>query len=275
VLLKHARSAFVSQDRIDEQWRDLGYTLRPEFHRACVENDRFARLLESLGVTVEWMPDRDAGIDSLYTRDASLVTDAGVIPARMGKPARRSEPDDHAAALAALGLSIAGRIEEPGSLEGGDVTWLSPDKIAVGRGYRTNRAGIDQLEQLLGDEVDLLEVPLPHWKGPHDVFHLMSVISPIAPDLALVYSPLLPVPFREALLDGGFSLVEVPDDEFESLGGNVLAVAPRVAVAVAGNPLTRRRLEAAGVEVHLYEGDEISLKGCGGPTCLARTLERE
>jgi N-dimethylarginine dimethylaminohydrolase len=155
------------------------------------------------------------------------------------------------------------------------VTWLSPDKVAVGRGYRTNRAGIDQLDRLLGDEVELLEVPLPHWKGPDDVFHLMSVISPIAHDLALVYSPLLPVPFREALLDGGFSLVEVPDEEFESLGGNVLAVAPRVAVAVAGNPLTRRRLEAAGVEVHVYQGGEISLKGCGGPTCLARTLERE
>jgi N-dimethylarginine dimethylaminohydrolase len=274
VLLKHAREAFVSQDRIDAQWRDLGYTHRPEFNRACIESDGFAALLESLGVAVEWMPDHDAGMDSLYTRDASLVTDVGAITARMGKPARRSEPADHAAALAALGLSIAGRIDEPGTLEGGDVTWLSRDLVAVGRGYRTNRAGIDELGRLLGDGIELLEVPLPHWKGPDDVFHLMSVISPIDDDLALVYSPLLPVPFRETLLWRGFSLVEVPDDEFESLGGNVLAVAPRVAVAVEGNPETRRRLEAAGAEVHLYEGSEISLKGCGGPTCLTRTLER-
>jgi N-dimethylarginine dimethylaminohydrolase len=145
----------------------------------------------------------------------------------------------------------------------------------VGRGYRTNDEGIEQLRALLADGVDeLLVVPSPHWNGPTDVFHLMSVISPLADDLALVYSPLLPVPFRQGLLARGFELVEVPDDEFDSMGCNVLALAPRVALAVEGNPETRRRMEQAGVQVHTFEGEEISAKGCGGPTCLTRPLER-
>ena len=146
--------------------------------------------------------------------------------------------------------------------------------LAVGRGYRTNDEGIRQLQALLGSDVEVVVVPLPHWQGPSDVFHLMSMISPLADDLALVYSPLLPVPFREDLLARGIELVEVPAEEFDSMGCNVLAVAPRVAVAMEGNPETRRRMEAAGVEAHLYSGAEISAKGCGGPTCLTRPLER-
>jgi N-dimethylarginine dimethylaminohydrolase len=160
-------------------------------------------------------------------------------------------------------------------LEGGDFLWLDEATAVVGRGYRTNDEGIEQLEILLADTADdLVVVPLPHWKGPSDVFHLMSVISPIDHDLALVYSPLLPVPFREFLLHRGVSLVEVPDEEFESMGCNVLAVAPRVCLVVEGNPVTRRRLEDAGAQVHAYSGEEISLPGCGGPTCLTRPLLR-
>jgi N-dimethylarginine dimethylaminohydrolase len=154
------------------------------------------------------------------------------------------------------------------------VTWLDPDTLAVGRGYRTSEAAIARLAELLPD-VDVVRVALPHWRGPGDVFHLMSMLSPLAEDLALVYAPLLPVPFREVLLDRGIRLVEVPHEEFETQGCNVLAVAPRVAVALDGNPETRRRMEAAGVEVHVYQGREISVKGCGGPTCLTRPLERQ
>jgi N-dimethylarginine dimethylaminohydrolase len=121
----------------------------------------------------------------------------------------------------------------------------------------------------------LVAVPLPHWKGPSDVFHLMSMISPIDSDLALVYAPLLPVPFMELLLDRGIRLVEVPVEEFDSMGCNVLTVAPRVCVMVEGNPLTRRRLEREGAEVHIYPGGDISLPGDGGPTCLTRPLLRE
>ncbi len=161
-------------------------------------------------------------------------------------------------------------------MEGGDVAWVGPGTLAVGRGYRTNEEGIRQLGDLVGDAADeILVVPLPHWKGPADVFHLMSIFSPLDDDLALVYSPLLPVPFRETLLERGLSLVEVPDAEFASMGCNVLAVRPRVVVALEGNPETRRRLAAAGVEVQTYTGDEISMKGSGGPTCLTRPLERQ
>lgn len=274
VVLKHARDAFQSPQRIGEQWRALHYLGPPDFDEACRESDGFAGLLEDLGVGVEWMPADDVGMDSLYVRDASIVTDRGPILCRMGKRARAEEPSRHGLEYAALGLSVLGAIEGAGTVEGGDVTWLSPTCLAVGRGYRTNREGIDQLRSLVPAEVELLEVPLPHWKGPDDVFHLMSVLSPLADDLLLVYSPLLPVPFRDSLLDRGFGLVEVPEAEFDSMGCNVLAVSPRVAVAVEGNPETRRRMEAAGVEVHTYAGAEISQKGCGGPTCLTRTLER-
>jgi N-dimethylarginine dimethylaminohydrolase len=169
---------------------------------------------------------------------------------------------------------VVGGVEPPGTLEGGDAVWLSRDTLAVGRGKRTNAEGIAQIAALLPG-VDVLTVPLPDWSGPGDVFHLMSVLSPLADDLALVYPPLLPDAFRDELRSRGFSFVEVPEAELDTQGPNVLAVAPRVAVALEGNPETRRRMKAAGVEVHTYRGEEISKKGCGGPTCLTRPLERE
>jgi N-dimethylarginine dimethylaminohydrolase len=275
VLLKHARSALVDPEAVARQWKSLNYLDAPDFDAACRESDAFAQLLGGLGVDVVWTGADDNGLDSIYVRDASVVCDRGAILCSMGKAARRTEPAALADDYATLGVPVVGRIQGEGRLEGGDFTWLGPRTAAVGEGYRTNREGIAQLEALLADTVDeLLVVPLPHWKGPADVFHLMSVISPLDDDLALVYSPLLPVPFRNTLLERGFELVEVPDEEFDSMGCNVLAVAPRVAVAMDGNPETRRRMEAAGVAVHTYAGAEISAKGCGGPTCLTRPLER-
>lgn len=273
VLMKHPRDAFVSPQRIAEQWQPLSYTGPPDYDEACREADALAALLERLGATVDWMSADDIGLDSVYARDASLVSNAGAILACMGKGARSAEPDAVGREYADLGVHVLGSIEQPGTLEGGDVTWLGDETLAVGRGYRTNAEGIAQLRALLGEDVEVIEVPLPHWKGAGDVFHLMSMLSPLAEDLLLVYSPLLPVPFREQLLSRGFELVEVPDDEFE-MGCNVLAAAPRVAVALEGFPETCRRMEAAGVAVHAYSGGEISAKGHGGPTCLTRTLER-
>jgi N-dimethylarginine dimethylaminohydrolase len=273
VLMKHPRDAFFSQARIAEQWQALGYSGPPDFDAACREADALAALLERLGATVDWMPANDVGLDSVYARDASLVSNAGTILARMGKGPRSAEPEAVGREYPELGMHVLGSIEQPGTLEGGDVTWLGDDTLAVGRGYRTNAEGIAQLRALLGEDVEVIEVPLPHWKGPGDVFHLMSMLSPLAEDLLLVYSRLLPVPFREQLLSRGFELVNVPDDEFE-MGCNVLAAAPRVAVALEGFPETCRRMEAAGVEVHTYSGAEISARGHGGPTCLTRTLER-
>ncbi len=273
VALKHAREAFESQQVIDDQWRELGYLERPEYDRACREYDAFAALLEEVGAHLEWVDDRGVGMDSIYVRDAAVISDRGAIACRMGKAARQSEPEPLIVRLADTGIAKLGAIEDGGALEGGDVTWLSPDVLAVGRGYRTNQSGVDQLSKLL-PHVTVCPVPLPHWKGEDDVFHLMSILSPLDERLLLVYSPLMPVPFRERLLAEGFRFVEVPPEEFESQGCNVLATGPSVAVALDGNPETKRRMEAAGVEVHTFVGQEISLKGCGGPTCLTRPLER-
>jgi N-dimethylarginine dimethylaminohydrolase len=193
----------------------------------------------------------------------------------MGKPQRAWEPAAQGAAFKTWDIPVIGEIRKPGRLEGGDVVWLDQRTIAVGRGYRTNDEGIRQLREILGDSVDeLVVVPLPHWQGPADVFHLMSIVSPVARDLAVVYSPLMPVPFRERLLNLGMKLVEVPDEEFASMGANVLAIAPRRCVMVAGSPRTRTLLEQAGAEVLVYTGKEISLKGGGGPTCLTRPIQR-
>ena len=218
---------------------------------------------------------KPVGLDSLYARDASIVCDKGVILCNMGKAARRTEPNVQGAALRSSNIPIHGTITGEGRVEGGDVVWLDERTLAVGRGYRTNDEGIRQLGVLLQGCVDeLIVVPLPHWHGPADVFHLMSILSPIDHDLALVYSPLMPVPFRETLVARGIELVEVPDAEFETMGCNVLAVAPRKCIMIAGNPETRRRLESAGAEVHEFEGQEICLKGGGGPTCLTRPIQR-
>ena len=263
----------MGPETIAAEWRDLNFTAAPDFARAVDQSDAFIAQLRRLGADVHRLPPADGvGLDSIYVRDAAVVSDRGVILCRMGKAQRSGEPAAQEAPLRALGYEIAGRIQPPGCLEGGDVAWLDAHTLAVGRGYRTNDAGIAQLRALLGDSVDVIVVPLPHWRGPGDVFHLMSIVSPVDRDLAVVYSPLMPVPFREYLIGRRIRLVEVPDDEFESMGANVLAVAPRRCLMVAGNPTTRRRLEHAGAEVLEYDGSEISLKGGGGPTCLTQPM---
>jgi N-dimethylarginine dimethylaminohydrolase len=277
VLIKHARDAFVSQETIDAEWRDLGFTSPPDFDLTLKEYDGFLDAIGRAGAQVEALPTA-AGLtlDSIYVRDASVISDRGAILCRMGKPQRAGEPDALQTFLRTLGIPVLGSIQPPGRLEGGDVVWLGPRTLAAGRGYRSNAEGIRQLRHLLADAVDeVVAVELPHWRGPGDVFHLMSIISPIDRDLAVVYSPLMSISFRERLLEDGMTLIEVPDEEFESMGANVLALGPRRSVMVAGNSRTRARLERAGVEVVEYAGREISLKGGGGPTCLTRPLERD
>ena len=172
-------------------------------------------------------------------------------------------------------MAILGAIQAPGTLEGGDVAWLNEKILAVGHTYRTNLEGIRQLKALLAPHgVEVIVADLPHYKGVQDVFHLMSILSPVDKDLAVVYSPLMPIRFRNLLLDMGYTLLEVPEDEFESMGCNVLAVGPRKCVMVEGNPKTKEALEKAGCEVFTYQGQEISVKGGGGPTCLTRPLLR-
>ncbi len=276
LLIKHVRDAFVSEEAINNQWRELGYTGRPDLGRAIDEYDRFVNLLGSFGIQVHFLPRSDnVGLDSLYARDAAIPCEKGMILCNMGKAQRRGEPGLEGGAFGEMGIPVHGAITGDGRIEGGDVAWIDRRTLAVGRGYRTNDEGIRQLRRLLDDCIDeLLVVPLPHWRGPADVFHLMSILSPIDRDLALVYSPLMPVPFREALLSRGIQLVEVPDGEFDTMGCNVLAVAPRKCIVLAGNPRTRQRLEAAGAQVHELVGGEICAKGAGGPTCLTRPVVR-
>ena len=293
LVLKHARDAFVSQAAIDAQWRALNFTAPPDFHIAVGQYDRFAEAAASAGAEVHFLPQSESvGLDSIYVRDASIVCTGGVVLCSMGKALRQTEPEAQARMYRSLGERVLGSIALPARLEGGDVAWLDSKTLAVGRGYRTNDAGIAQLRALLDrpamnagpaeapiheagpSATELVVVPLPHWRGMNDVFHLMSFLSPVDRDLAVVYSPLMPVSFREWLLERGLTLVEVPDDEFDTMGANVLAIAPRHCVMVAGNPVTRRRLERAGAHVVEYDGSEISLKGGGGPTCLTRPLRR-
>jgi N-dimethylarginine dimethylaminohydrolase len=274
LLLKHPRQAWRSPEAVRDQWRALGYTTEPDFDRACDEYDRFVETLRRSVPEVRFLPgDAGTGLDSIYVRDAACAAPRGIVLARMGKELRRGEPRAVGRFCAEAGWPVVGEILEPGTLEGGDVAWLDEKTVAVGHGYRTNAEGIRQLRELVaGDGCEVIEVPLPHWKGPDDVFHLMSVLSPVDEAKLLVYSRLLPVPFRRSLLDRGFALLEVPEAEFATMGGNVLALAPGKCLALAGNPRTAALLEKAGIEVLTYEGAEISVKGAGGPTCLTRPL---
>jgi N-dimethylarginine dimethylaminohydrolase len=277
VVVKHPRDAFIDWPTIARQWEALRFTAPPDLDRAAREHDRFVDALQRVGAEVHLLPrDKETTLDSIYVRDASIACAKGVILCSMGKPQRAGEPGAQGRAFRAgvAKTEIRGTIDPPGRLEGGDVVWLDPRTLVVGRGYRTNAHGIAQLRALLGVEVNIVEVPLPHWRGREDVMHLMSLISPVDHDLAVVYSPLLPVPFREWLLERGMRLIEVPDDEFETMATNVLALAPKRCLMLNGNPRTRAALEHAGCEVVDYEGTEISVKGAGGPTCLTRPLER-
>jgi N-dimethylarginine dimethylaminohydrolase len=276
LLLKSVHDAFQDQASIDRQWQALNYIDKPDFGRAVDEYEAFVDLLSQFDIEISYSSsDQATGLDSIYVRDTSLVCDKGVILCNMGKAARQAEPQAISSVFTTMDVPILGVIEGDGHVEGGDVAWLNERTLAIAEGYRTNAAGITQLRDYLGGYIDELVVaPLPHWQGPGDVFHLMSTLSPIDADLCLVYSPLLTVPFRNRLLDLGFDLVEVPAEEFDSMACNVLAIAPRQCIMLDGNPITRRRLEDAGAEVFVYKGDEISKKGCGGPTCLTRPLLR-
>lgn len=275
VLVRHPRDAFIDQAQLDAQWQALNFLQVPDFGQACADADAFIELLQRAGARVLQLPaDPRLSIDAIYARDAALVCDRGVILASMGKANRLQEPDVLADYLANNDIPVAGRISGSGKVEGGDVAWVDRHTLAVAQGYRTNAEGIRQLSAIVGPEVEVVVVPLPHWNGPGDVLHLMSFFSPVGNGIAVVYSRLMPVPFRELLLERGYHLIEVPDSEYDSLGCNVLAIAPKVVLLAEGNPQVAAALRAAGCEVLEFAAREISWKGSGGPTCLTRPLRR-
>ncbi len=249
-----------------------GFLHACDLETAQREHAAFVELLASLGTTVNLLDRELDSPDLLYTFDPLLVTDRGAIPLRPGKPNRRPEPAALEEWTAARGIPTVGRIEAPGTIEGGDTLWLRPDLFCIGRTLRTNQAGADQLAALVGGDVRVFDVP--YWRGPAELIHLMSVISPIADDLAVVFLPLLPVGLWQLLQDLRYRLVEVPAEEFPTLGCNVLAVRPGVVIAADGNPRTAAAMAALGVEVHTYAATEIGMNGSGGPTCMTRPILR-
>jgi N-dimethylarginine dimethylaminohydrolase len=256
-------------------WKSCGWRSEPDPALAVEEHTGFRAELERAGASVEIGAARTPGNpDAIYAYDPVLMTDAGAVLLRPGKEGRRAEPAAVASDLAVAGIAIAGRMEAPATAEGGDLFWLDRSTLLAGRGYRTNGEGIAQLRTMLGEPVDVVEFDLPYFHGPDECLHLMSLVSPLDVDLVIAYLPMVPVRLLQILADRDVRVVEVPDDEFASMGANVLALGPRIALALAGNPETRRRLETAGVDVRTYVGTEISLKGEGGPTCLTQPLER-
>jgi dimethylargininase len=239
------------------------------------QHDQFCQLLADLGCDVEVAAATEEMVDATYVRDPGMVTGRGAVLFQMAKPARAAEPPLLGTALEAAGVPVIGRLTGPARADGGDIIWLDDRTLLVGRSYRTNVEGVRQIRGIMAaEDVVVGSADMPHDRGPAHVLHLMSVISPVADDLAVVYPPLAPVPLMEELAARGVRIVAVPAAEYETMACNVLAVRPGVVVMVAGNPRTRAALEAAGCEVHVYEGSEISLKGDGGPTCLTAPILR-
>jgi len=277
VFIKKAVAAFIEEAHVSKHWEALNYLGKPIIDKAFEEYEAFEKILKDNGAQIFYFPeDASVNMDSIYCRDASIATSKGMILCNMGKEGRKNEPAAQQKAYEANGIAVLGVITAPGTIEGGDVAWLDSKTLAVAHTYRTNEEGIKQVKALLHPiGVEVITVPMPHYKGPADVFHLMSVLSPVDTNLVVVYSPLIPIVFRNELIARGFKLVEVPESEFDSMGCNVLALAPGICLMVKGNPITKSRLEAAGCKVLEYEGAEISVKGGGGPTCLTRPILRE
>jgi len=234
------------------------------------EHDAFVDLLARLGVRVQFLEAEADTPDLLYTFDPLLIADRGAIPLRPGKLTRLDEPALLEAWTSAAGIPTLGRVEAPGTIEGGDTFWLRPDLLCIGRSLRTNDDGAQQLAALVGGDVRVFDVP----SRGSELVHLLSVISPVTDDLAVIYPPLLPPDLRQLLGELGIDTIPVPDDEYSTLACNVLAVRPGVLIMADGNPLTHRALEAAGCEVHTYPATEIGINGSGGPTCMTRPILR-
>jgi N-dimethylarginine dimethylaminohydrolase len=255
-------------------FESAGWLGTPDLERLRRQHAAFAELLAGLGVEVTVLPATDGLVDACFAYDPVLVTERGVVELRMAKPARLEEPARLVAALADLGVPLAGRLEDGAVADAGDMFWLDQRALAVARGYRTNAAAHEQLTSILAEEGAVVErFDLPHHHGPEKLLHLLSVVSPVADDLALVFEPLCPVPLLEALEERGIRRLHSNPDELELQGCNVLAVRPGVLVMADTAPQTRRTLERAGCEVHVYEASELNL-GEGGPTCLTQPVIR-
>lgn len=276
VLIKRPSEAFISQENLNNSYEKFRYFGCPDYEKSITEYRNFENIITENIENVYYLPKDDrTGLDSIYTHDPLKITQKGAIYFPMGKVLRSKEYEATEEILKSLGIPTLGYIKSPGKMEGGDVVWLDEKTVAIGRGYRTNDEGIRQFKELVKDFVDdFIIVPMPHGDGEDACLHLMSIISMVAEDLAVVYSKYMPVFFRELLITRGIKLIEVSDKEYDYLGSNVLALAPRVCVILDGNPEIKQKLLNEGCTVYAYEGHEMSYKGTGGPTCLTCPILR-
>ena len=277
LIMKSPLYAWKDTYNVKKYWKDLYFSAEPNFDKAVLQYNNLISIIKSFGIDILMLPNNDnTSLDSIYTHDAGIATSSGIIICNMGKKSRKSEPKALKDFLSDNNISVIGEIKYPGIIEGGDIIWINNRTMAVGEGYRTNKEGIRQLKEILGDEIDdLIRVPLPHWLGPESCLHLMSNVSPIDHNLYLIYPKLLPVKFIKYLKSLNIKLINVPDKEYESMACNVLSLAPKKCIMMSGNPITKKLLESNNVEVFTYDGSEISLKGAGGPTCLTRPIYRQ
>lgn len=276
VIVKHPKEAFISQEHLRSEWKKFNYISEPDYMKAQQEYEQFLSIIKKHVGHIEFLPvSENAGLDSLYAHDPVKFTKKGAMILKSGKKLRQPEAEIYKEFLQEKNIPILGELTGDAVADGGDLVWLDDRTLLIGRGYRTNDEAIRQIKEMTKEIVDeCIVVPLPHDQGEEECLHLMSFISIVDENLAVVYSRLMPVFLRQMLLKRGFQLVEVPDNEYQRLGCNVLAVAPRICVIVSGNHQTKQRLLDAGATVYEYEGNEISYLGTGGPTCLTCPVER-
>jgi len=275
VAIRSPLNSFISDEKLSNEWEDLRFHSQPQLKESINEFIEFRKLLLNNEIEIIDLPKINGlTIDSIYTRDSILISPNGLILCNMGRASRTPEARANYEDLKLQGHKIAGEILAPGTLEGGDFIWLSDTKAAVGLGPRTNQEGIDQLKKILGNTIELHIVQLPAPSHPDDVLHLMSIISPLDKDLALIYKPLMSASFIQWLEQLGIEFVEVDEVEYLLMGCNVLATSPRSVIMLENLPIVQKSLQNAGCKVQTYKGIEISRKGEGGPTCLTRPLKR-
>lgn len=276
VLVCSPRSAGWDQPQIVSHWHELGFHHAPDFPGSQKQHEALCRQLESAGAEVVYLPPAfDLSLDAVYAHDASLATDFGILLMRPGKSNRQQEAQRHGEFSQGLGVPIFGEIQSPGTAEAGDIVWLDADTLLVGHGYRTNARGIAHLRALFAPQaVEVISAPLPHGSGPTECLHLMSLISLLDEETALVDLPWLAVETVELLRSRGFRFVEIDPSERNTLACNVLSLGRRRVLALEENKKTNDRLRAAGFDVRTFPGSELCINGSGGPTCLTRPLLR-
>lgn len=276
VLVCSPQTAGWDQPERRGKWRALGFHHEPDVTQAQGQHQALRRELQEAGAEVVKLPaSADLSLDAVYAHDASLATDFGLIIMRPGKPNRVAEGSRHKSFAERSGIPILGEITAPGSTEAGDMVWLDTKTLLIGHGYRTNAAGIEQMRSLLASKgIEVISAPLPHAAGPSCCLHLMSLISLLDEQTALVDLPWLAVETIELLTARGFKLIEIDYSERETLACNVLALGNRGLLAIEENHETNARLRESGFEVRTFPGSELCINGSGGPTCLTRPLLR-